>query len=163
MDWFLSWRVFRYCKSIYQPDTPTSSIFLTLLRIYLRPTSDKSVDFLQPALDLISRHGPRLDTVETLQLLPPLVTAQNVKQFLMDALREPIFDTRVVREINKARNVNVARKLMILESKRVRVTDSRMWVCSVIIKHHTHTVHCFRCPQCHKRIGNSVIAVHVPR
>ena len=118
--------MFRYCKSIYQPDTPTSSIFLTLLRIYLRPTSDKSVDFLQPALDLISRHGPRLDTVETLQLLPPLVTAQNVKQFLMDALREPIFDTRVVREINKARNVNVTRKLMILESKRVRVTDSRM-------------------------------------
>lgn len=118
--------ILRYCKSIYQPNAPTSKIFLTLLQIYLRPTTVTSTNYLNPALDLISRHSPRLDTIDTLQLLPPLVTAQDVQAFLVDALRVPIFDTRVVREINKARNDQIARKLMLLETKRVRVTDSRM-------------------------------------
>jgi hypothetical protein len=85
-----------------------------------------STDLLQPALELIGRHSPRLDPVETLQLLPPLVTAQDVRTFLIEALRAPIFDTRVVREINKARNDQVARRLVLLQSKRVKVTDSRM-------------------------------------
>jgi Vam6/Vps39-like protein vacuolar protein sorting-associated protein 39 len=46
----------------------------------------------------------------------------------MDALRAPVFDTRVVREISKARNEQISRKLMVLQSKRVKVTDARMWV-----------------------------------
>jgi hypothetical protein len=156
----------RYCKSIYQPGTPTGNIFLTLLRIYLRPPTNTSSDLLQPALDLISRHSPRLDPVETLQLLPPLVTAQDVRTFLIEALRTPTFDTHVVREINKARNDQVARKLMLLETKRVKVTDSRMSVGSVVDLLSCWGlifIYCHRCPQCHKRIGNSVIAVHTPR
>lgn len=81
---------------------------------------------LRAALELISRHGPRLDTVETLQLLPPMVTAQDVKAFLYDALRQPLFDTKVLREVSKSRNDQVARKLMVLQSKRVKVSDARM-------------------------------------
>ncbi|TFK35543.1 hypothetical protein BDQ12DRAFT_634973 [Crucibulum laeve] len=134
-----------YCKRVYQPGTDTSSVFLTLLRIYLRPTVKTTADLLQPALDLIHRHNPRLDAVETLQLLPPLVTAEDVRAFLIEALRAPIFDTRVVRNISKARNDQLSRRLIALQSKRVKVTDSRI------------------CPQCHKRLGNSVIAVHAPR
>lgn len=134
-----------YCKRIYNPNGATRSIFLTLLRLYLRPTDKAAPNLLQPALDLISRHSPRLDSVETLQLLPPLVTARDVRPFLQEALRAPIFDSHVIRNIHKARNEQVARKLMLLESRRVRVTDSRI------------------CPQCHKRLGSSVIAVHVPR
>ena len=86
-----------------------------------------SSDFLLPALDLISRHSPRLDAVETLQLLPPLVTAHDVRTFLLEALRAPIFDTRVVREISKSRRDQLARNLMVLQAKRVKVTDSRMY------------------------------------
>ncbi|KXN86467.1 Vam6/Vps39-like protein [Leucoagaricus sp. SymC.cos] len=139
-----------YCKRIYQPNAPTSSVFLTLLRIYLRPNTKQynqisASDLLQPALDLISRHNPRLDPVETLNLLPPLVTAQDVRAFLFEALRAPIFDTRVVRCLSKARNDIVARRLMVLQGRKVKVTDSRI------------------CPQCHKRLGNSVVAVHAPR
>ncbi|KAI0925948.1 hypothetical protein AcW1_008241 [Taiwanofungus camphoratus] len=135
-----------YCKRVYRPGTETHSVFLTLLRTYLRPTVQTSpIDLLQPALDLVSRHSPRLDPVETLQLLPPLVTAQDVRAFLCEALRAPIFDTRVVREIGKSHKDDVARRLMLLQTKRVRVTDSRI------------------CPQCHKRLGHSVIAVHAPR
>ncbi|KAF5342379.1 hypothetical protein D9611_001421 [Ephemerocybe angulata] len=136
-----------YCKRIYQPGSATSSVFLTLLRIYLRPTSN-AVDastLLRPALDLISRHGPRLDSVETLKLLPPLVTTHDLKEFLVDAVRAPIFDARVTRGISKARNDQVARRLVALQARRVKVTDTRI------------------CPQCHKRIGNSVIAVHSPQ
>ncbi|TFK27815.1 hypothetical protein FA15DRAFT_666044 [Coprinopsis marcescibilis] len=135
-----------YCKRVYQPGSGTSGIYLTLLRIYLRPTSQAAskVDLLKPALALISRHSPRLDSVETLQLLPPLVTAHDVKEFLVDALRVPVFDTRVIGQISKARNDHLARKLVGLQTRRVKVTDTRI------------------CPQCHKRIGNSVIAVHSP-
>lgn len=116
----------RYCKRIYQPDTDTKNVFLTLLRIYLRPTTKTNIDLLAPALDLISRHSPRLDEIETLQLLPPLVTAKEVRTFLIEVLRAPIFDTRVAKEIGKTRDEQVARKLMYLQAKRVRVTDSRM-------------------------------------
>ena len=111
---------------MYKPGTFTGKIFLTLLRIYLRPTVKTNIDLLTPALDLIARHSPRLDEVETLQILPPLVPAQDVRLFLVEALRAPIFDTKVVREVNKARDEQVARRLMYLQSKRVKVTDSRM-------------------------------------
>jgi len=134
-----------HCKRVYRAGTGTSGIFLALLKLYLRPTVQTSSNLLQPALELISRHGPRLDAVETLQLLPPLVTADDIRPFLIDSLRIPVFDTRVVREINKARNDHLSRRLMALQSRRVKVTDSRI------------------CPQCHKRLGNSVIAVHAPR
>ncbi|EIN04044.1 hypothetical protein PUNSTDRAFT_93504 [Punctularia strigosozonata HHB-11173 SS5] len=134
-----------YCKRIYLPDSDTEDIFLSLLRIYLQPTVKTSANLLLPALDLIRRHSPRLDPVESLNLLPPLVTTQDVRKFLMDALRAPVFDTQVVREISKARNEQISRTLMALQSKRVKITDTRM------------------CPQCHKRLGNSVIAVHAPR
>ncbi|KAK0193482.1 vacuolar sorting protein 39 domain 1-domain-containing protein [Armillaria mellea] len=136
-----------YCKRYYEAesDSETSGIYLTLLRIYLQPTAKDGEDYLHPALDLISRHSPRLDAVETLKLLPPLVTAEDIRTFLVDALRAPIFDNRVLKGISKARNDQLSRRLMVLQTKRVKVTDSRI------------------CPQCHKRLGNSVIAVHSPR
>ncbi|KAF8841813.1 hypothetical protein BDN67DRAFT_900734 [Paxillus ammoniavirescens] len=133
-----------HCKRISPSPTP-SPIFLTLLKLYLRPTIPNPPDLLTPALSLIARHRTRLDPIETLQLLPPFVSAQDVKPFLAQALRAPVFDNAVVREVNKARHEGVERKLMVLESRRVKVTDSRI------------------CPQCHKRLGNSVIAVHAPR
>lgn len=118
----------RYCKRIYQPDTETRNIFLTLLRIYLRPLVKTTDDLLRPALELIARHGSRLDPEEALQLLPPLVSARDVRVFLTGALRVPRFDARVVREVALSRKDQVARKLMYLEANRVKITDSRMYV-----------------------------------
>jgi hypothetical protein len=82
----------------------TKSVFLTFLRVCLRPTDKAAPNLLQPASDLISRHSHRLDLVETLQLLPPLVTARNVRPFLQEALRAPIFNNHVIRNIHKARS-----------------------------------------------------------
>ncbi|KAF7330251.1 Rab guanyl-nucleotide exchange factor [Mycena venus] len=135
----------QHCARVYRAGTETSHVYLTLLRIYLRPTVKSAADLLQPALELIARHSPQLDAVDTLELLPPLVTTQDIRTFLIGALRAPVFDTRVIRNLSKARGDQVDRKLMALQTQRVKVTDSRI------------------CPQCHKRIGNSFIAVHAPR
>jgi len=113
---------------MFQQGTETQNIFLTLLRIYLRPLVKIADDLLRPALELIESHGPRLDPEETLQLLPPLVSARDVRIFLIGALRVPRFDARVVREVALARKDQVARKLMYLEANRVKITDSRMYV-----------------------------------
>jgi Vam6/Vps39-like protein vacuolar protein sorting-associated protein 39 len=154
----------RYCKRIHQPDTETRNIFLTLLRIYLRPLVKTTDDLLRPALELIARHGPRLDPEETLRLLPPLVSARDVRVFLLGALREPRFDARVVREIAVSRKDQVARKLMYLEANRVKITDSRMYIFSARIEARFDLLIRFStsCPQCHKRIGPSAIVVHAP-
>ena len=129
---------------MFQPGTETQNIFLTLLKIYLRPLVKTADDLLWPALELIERHGPRLDPEETLQLLPPLVSARDVRVFLIDALRVPRFDARVVREVALARKDQVARKLMYLEANRVKITDSRMYVYSarrvVFVFRHAHAI-----------------------
>ncbi|KAI6042930.1 vacuolar sorting protein 39 domain 1-domain-containing protein [Pisolithus marmoratus] len=134
-----------YCKRVYHPDTETSTIFLTLLKLYLRPVTRDLPNLLPPALDLMRRQSHRLDPVETLQLLPPFVSAEEVQRFLRQALRMPLCDSHIIREIHRARSEQVARTLMVLEANRIKVTDSRI------------------CPQCHKRLGTSVIAVHAPR
>ena len=116
------------------PNSTTQDILLSLLKIYLEPspnvqrTQQQPTNLLQPALELISRQSPHLDTLETLRLLPPLVPAQDVRAFLFEAARAPIFDTKVVREVRKGYNDQVGRRLMSLQSQRVRVNDSRVYV-----------------------------------
>ncbi|KAF9509816.1 hypothetical protein BS47DRAFT_1411338 [Hydnum rufescens UP504] len=145
-----------YCKSVYNSSPDPTGVFLTLLRIYLRPTPPSSSSpsgasptilnaLLIPAIDLISRHSPRMDPVEVLKLLPPLVPASDVRAFLLESLNGPRIQTQVLREIWKAKEHDADAKLINLQGKRARVTDSRI------------------CPQCHKRLGNSAIAVHAPR
>ena len=137
----IQWFACRYCNRVFDSSSPkTSSIFLTLLRIYLQPGASSTAKsstsptlslhppatLLQPALQLISRHSRRLDATETLRLLPPLVQARDVKEFLVESLRVPRFDARVIREVAKARRDDVATRLMVLEERRVKVVDSRM-------------------------------------
>jgi hypothetical protein len=118
----------RYCKRVYVHGGDTDDIYLTLLRIYLRPAVKSTEDLLTPALALIARNGPRLDPEATLQLLPPLVRAKDIRAFLIAALRAPVSDTKAVLNVSKARSESVARRLMYLESNRVKVTNTRMCV-----------------------------------
>ena len=67
-----------------------------------------------------------------MKLLPPLVTAQDVRVFLTESLRAPILDTRIVKAISRARNDQLAKKLMTLQTKRVKVTDARMYVFTIL-------------------------------
>ncbi|KAG8685272.1 Vacuolar morphogenesis protein 6 [Ceratobasidium sp. 394] len=134
-----------YCKRVYQTEPDPHGVFLTLLKIFLQPTSPTAPSLLRPALDLISRQSPRIDPIETLKLLPPLVTAADLRTFLTESLRAPKVDTRIERELWLARSQQADRRVAALHTRRVRVTDSRI------------------CPQCNKRLGNSVVAVHMPR
>lgn len=134
-----------YCKRVYRTEPDPHGVFLTLLKIFLQPASPSQPSLLRPALEMISRHSPRIDPVETLQLLPPLVTASDLRTFLHTALRAQRVDARIERELWLARSQQADRRVAALHTRRVRVTDSRI------------------CPQCNKRLGNSVVAVHVPR
>ena len=58
-------------------------------------------------------------------MLPPLATTQDVEAFLIESVRAPIFNTEVVGQISRARKDQVLRKLMVLQSKRVKVTIVR--------------------------------------
>ncbi|OCF75081.1 hypothetical protein I204_03930 [Kwoniella mangroviensis CBS 8886] len=144
-----------YCIRVY-PSNP--DIFLTLLKIYLRPSSiststkfnekEKPEPLLEPALSLVSKHSTSLPASPVLDLLPPLVPIQDVHQFFMRTLRDSHTkknESKVLKSLIKGRKEELDRMLLGLETKRVRVTDQRI------------------CPQCHKRLGQSAIAVHAPR
>ncbi|XAO26749.1 hypothetical protein I312_105589 [Cryptococcus bacillisporus CA1280] len=146
-----------YCVKAYQSN---NNVFLLLLQLYLRPPppspsksksgskSGSGSTHLPPALSLISKHSTSLPASSVLDLLPPLVSISDVRPFFINTLREEHrrkLEGRVVRQLGKGRKEEVEGMLMGLEVKRVRVTDQRI------------------CPQCHKRLGMSAIAVHAPR
>lgn len=124
-----------------------SSIFHILLRIYLRPRSNHPLLF-GPALALLSSHAAAIDAVEVFDLLPPLVALRDLQTYLEKTLRrsgERTRDAQLVRAVRQSQMDDAARRVVDLEERRVKVTDGRV------------------CPVCHKRLGNSVIAIHSPR
>lgn len=144
----------RYCKRVYEEETSASqrsNIFVTLLNVYLRPRheDDKSENKpqLEQALHLLAKYGARMDANYVLEILPPLLTVQELQVFLCKSIRKSVTwsnNHKVVKRIRTARMDQVNQSLVELENRRVKITDARL------------------CPQCHKRIGNSVIAIHSP-
>jgi hypothetical protein len=128
----------RYCKRVYQTEPDPHGVFLTLLKIFLQPVSPTEPSLLKPALDLISRQSPRIDPIEALQLLPPLVTTADIRTFLHAALRIPRVDARIERELWLARSQQADRRVAALHTRRVRVTDSRMQVVSTTSNPYAH-------------------------
>jgi tetratricopeptide (TPR) repeat protein len=141
-----------YCKRIAN-EQPDSSVFLTLLRIYLRPkkkTSGKEVSQsldsiqLEPALKIISRYGAQLNAKAAMELLPLHVPLSSVDLFTSKALCQTSAkqaETKIISEIAKERSLQVAQSMTALHRRRVRITEGRT------------------CPRCMKRLGNSVVAV----
>ena len=139
----------RYCQKVYtsSPDK-TGSVYLILLRLYLRPKISDSPLLLKPALDLLARNGSRVDAVAILDLLPPLEPLSSTSRFLTLALRQVFEDTKnasIERSVYRSYIDELDSELVQFQSRRVKLTDGRI------------------CPYCHKRLGNSVIAVHSPR
>ncbi|ORY62729.1 hypothetical protein BCR35DRAFT_308965 [Leucosporidium creatinivorum] len=137
-----------YCKRVYDSDASMRpTIFHLLLRIYLRPRPSHPLLF-GPALSLISSHASSIDAIEVFDLLPPLVALGDIRVFLEKTLRrsgERVREGKVVRSIGRAEVDEEEGQLVDLEERRVKITEGRV------------------CPQCHKRLGNSVIAIHSPR
>lgn len=118
----------RYCSRVYASAPDPKGVFLLLLGLYLRPTSSDPV-LLPPALELIASQGTRLDAKEVLEMLPPLVTMEDVRAFFVKTLRDGRKrrnEAKIVRGLVSARKEEVERCLMDLQEKRVRITDQRM-------------------------------------
>jgi hypothetical protein len=139
----------RYCQRLFAatPDD-NGAIFLILLRIYLRPRPPSTTILFEPALALLARHGRQIDLAAVLDLLPPLVAAHDVDSFLAKALRrtsEYRRNIRIERDVYRAATDTLDLELVKLKERRVKITPERL------------------CPQCTKRLGNSVLAVLQPR
>jgi hypothetical protein len=135
-----------YCKRVYASE-PSGNVFLTLLKIYLKPQAGDE-PLLLPALELLARHGTRINADNALSLLPPLITVKELDRFLYDAVTRQAEDkhhVRLKREVYRSHLDHLQQADVLLKSQYVKITDSRL------------------CPLCHKRIGNSVIAVHLPK
>lgn len=170
-----------YCSKVYAKDPDPKGIYLHLLKLYLAPTpgrrpSTSSRPFspppssrssrpgspavtsppaglsaeplVKPALELITRHGLRIDSDAVISLLPPMISVSDVQTYLskqLKATHSALAAHRIQKELVKSRNVQVKGLVLNLEVRRVKVDDQRV------------------CPQCHKRLGQSAIAVHAPR
>ncbi|SCZ95117.1 BZ3500_MvSof-1268-A1-R1_Chr11-3g03615 [Microbotryum saponariae] len=133
-----------YCRRVVASE---EDVFHILLRIYLRPTNDQKVMFA-PALELVKKYALYLDPIVVFDLLPPLVSIADLKVFLEKTLRRSVQaknDTLVLKAITKSLSEKEEREKVDLEERRVKVTEGRV------------------CPVCGKRLGNSVLAIFLPR
>ncbi|GAA6050759.1 hypothetical protein JCM3770_006612 [Rhodotorula araucariae] len=137
----------QYCKRVYDSDEAMRpTIFHLLLRLYLRPRPNHPL-LLAPALALLSTQAARIDPIEAFDLLPPLVALGDIKVYLEKTVRrsgERAREAKMVKALRRSWLDQQEREVVDLEERRVKITEGRV------------------CPVCHKRIGNSVIAIHNP-
>ncbi|ORX99906.1 hypothetical protein K493DRAFT_335529 [Basidiobolus meristosporus CBS 931.73] len=128
-----------YCKEHWTPE-----LFVTLLRIYLKPSNPEDSPLIEPAIALLASYGSSIDVSEVLSMLPEDTKLENLNKYFEKYLRELHKNSRmnhVVSSLLRAEGVQVQEKLVHYRSRYVKITEDRM------------------CPHCLKRIGNSVFAV----
>ncbi|CAG8709159.1 3559_t:CDS:10, partial [Funneliformis mosseae] len=93
----------KYCiKNYIETDDPTKNVFISLLKIYLRPSNGEKI-MLDPAIRLLSRHGSYVNASDALNMLP-----HTTKNLLLA-------DKRQVEE-----------QLMFYRSRRVKIDEDKM-------------------------------------
>jgi Vam6/Vps39-like protein vacuolar protein sorting-associated protein 39 len=138
----------RYCIQIYSQAGSSSSqhqesarnVFHTLLNLYLtaKPT------LLVPALDILAKHSPRLDASKALSLIPSEIRMDNLESFFTKHIRKQtsaLNEGRIVSELRKV-------ELLRMESNAMRLRGIK-----AVVREES------ACPYCHKRLGQSVVAV----
>ncbi|KAI7848688.1 CNH domain-containing protein [Circinella umbellata] len=133
-----------YCTKVYRQDPiKGEKMYLTLLKVYLQPRHHEK-PLLEPALDLLAHHGSHINASEVLAILPLGTKLHGLFPFFEKYIRSTNKETHmdlVVKNLLKAEQIQVEEQLMYYQSRAVKITEDRM------------------CPQCNKRIGNSVFAV----
>ncbi|KAI1260839.1 AvaB protein [Xylariaceae sp. FL1019] len=129
-----------------------SSIYHTLLSLYLSPQPPNEPNW-EPALALLSRHGSRLPATSTLSLIPDKLPVAELESYFRGRIRAAnsvVSESRIVEALRKTQLVNTQSLLLLGDgvpggqggrNRRVVIGEER--VCGV----------------CHKRLGNSVVAV----
>ena len=147
----MSWSslISSYCVRIYaQANTISTTnrkdaalhVFHTLLTLYLttKPT------MLAQALNILAKHSPRLDAGKALRLIPVDIPVEKLESFFTKHIRKEMSalnEGRIVSELRKVELLRMESRAMRLREKRVVVREESV------------------CPYCHKRLGQSVIAV----
>ncbi|KAH8647129.1 hypothetical protein BX600DRAFT_532573 [Xylariales sp. PMI_506] len=135
-------------------DDPDSnpSIYNTLLSLYLTPPPPHKPN-LDPALDLLSKHGSRLPAASTLSLIPNDLPVKELESYFFSRIRaanSKLAESRIVEGLRRAMLVDTQALLLLGDglpggyggrSRQVLVGEEK--VCGV----------------CHKRLSNSVVAV----
>ncbi|KAF4587616.1 AvaB protein [Ophiocordyceps camponoti-floridani] len=140
------------------PEDPAKSIYHTLLSLYLKPPAAHKQQ-LEPALDLLSKHGSRLPASSTLGLVPDDLPVRALEAYFRGRIRSVnshVNESRIVAGLRKAEGISVAARLHLGDdaaggqggrNRHVTISDER------------------HCVVCHKklggamRIGGSVVAV----
>jgi hypothetical protein len=118
-------------------DTP--SIYHVLLAIYLNPPAPYEPQ-LEPALALLSAHGPRLPASQTLALIPPNLSMATLESYFRGRMRAAVAkmnEDRIAAQLRAVRQADVEERLLMEKSRSVTVGEDRL------------------CPVCMKRFGNS--------
>ena len=130
----------------------TTSIYHTLLSVYLTPPPSHKQN-LEPALELLSRHGSRLPAASTLSLIPEDLLVKDLASYFKGRIRSSnsvVNESRVLSGLRHTLLIDSQALLLLGDglpggrggrNRRVVIMEER--VCGV----------------CHKRIGNSVVAV----
>ncbi|KAH6996985.1 SPX domain-containing protein [Ilyonectria destructans] len=140
------------------PENTTPSIYHTLLSLYLQPTPPNKPN-LEPALDLLSKHGSRLPATSTLGLIPDELPVSSLESYFRGRIRSAntlVNDSRIAAGLRKSEGISIAARLHLGDdapngqggrNRHVAITEER------------------HCVVCHKklgggmRIGGSVVAV----
>ena len=132
-----------------------SNIFAILLGLYLRPPVDEEKRWPQ-ALDLLSKHGPRLPTSSTLDLMPDELAVKELQDYFRGRIRNATSVMReeaIVRSLEGVRRATAERNLLLgpdTSSSEQPLGRNRR----VKIEEDDH------CKVCHKRFGTSAIRVY---
>ncbi|KAF9984824.1 Vam6/Vps39-like protein [Mortierella antarctica] len=132
-----------YCNKNYDSADPSKNVYLLLLKVYLKPPN-REKPMLEPALDILTRHGTHIDPTAVLGLLPASTRIDQLFKFFEKSIRESNKTKHmdmIVKNLLKAERLQTQEQLTFYRSRRVKITEDRV------------------CPKCHKRIGNSVFAV----
>jgi hypothetical protein len=139
-------------------DDSAPSIYHTLLSLYLQPASPHKKN-LDPALDLLSKHGSRLPATSTLGLIPDDLPVKDLESYFRGRIRgvnSLVNQSRIVAGLRKAEGISVAARLHLGDDKAGNQGGRNRHVTITEERH---------CVVCHKklggsmRIGGSVVAV----
>ena len=146
-----------YCVTVRDPPTPSKTLLLMLLKIYLTIEHPITPGELSPRVkELLLKHSQFFDPTEILSLLPVTIHLQEIMPFLERAFHDTTYQHRagqIVRGLQRTVNFTVKCEATKLTSKRFIVDETTLCCscqkqlgCNVFARHPVMgTLMCFRC------------------
>jgi hypothetical protein len=128
----------------HDPEDQQPNVYTTLLSLYLKPPSPHKVQW-EPALQLLSKHGPRLPAANTLDLMPSDLHVSELSSYFLGREERILASLQSVLKISLSSELAFGPEHMQQKGGRSR---------RVVIREEDH------CRVCHKRFGNSAVRVY---